>query len=262
MLGKLYKYDMKAQARIISFCFPLVLLMATFTKISSVFLNKGGENNFILALTIFLGITFFLSLMAMFMIITIISIQRFYSDLVSSSGYLMHTLPVSPANLIFSKLLSAFTWIGLSLVTTVLAIMIFFIDKLGKTWDSLVFGFKMMAEEMGTSPAMMIICYAVMFILGIASTFLIFYLCIAIGQIANKNKLLWAFVAYIVYYIAMQAISMISMFVMFGTQLFQDTLPVSYVKNFFTFEIIVLAVMAVGSFIATNIIFKKKLNLQ
>lgn len=264
MLAKLYKYDFKSTARIILLCMALVIVMSGITKLCSLPLdNDANQNNIIITLTVVSTIGLILSLIALYFATAIVIIQRFYSDMASSGGYLMHSLPVSPAKLILSKLLVAYTWVGLALVTTFLSVAIIFPENLKDIWDAIKTFVPFMAKEFGVSTAYLIASSVLMAILGIGATFGIFFSCIAIGQIANKNKILWAFVSYIVYYFVMQIISFISMLLMFGKDMFADNLGgAEFFNKYMIFELVMLAVIAAGAFVATNQIFKKKLNLQ
>ena len=53
-------------------------------------------------------------------------IQRFTRNLLGREGYLMHTLPVTPAQLILSKLISSMVWLLCSILVIALSLGVFF----------------------------------------------------------------------------------------------------------------------------------------
>lgn len=59
---------------------------------------------------------YFALVIAMFVVLAVSICQRFYKNLLGNEGYLMHTLPVTPAMLLLSKLLVALMWTALSIL--------------------------------------------------------------------------------------------------------------------------------------------------
>ena len=103
MLGKLFKYEIKATARMI---LPFYLGMLGLTLLFRIFsairtparLSALYEVFTVLATTIFV-----ILIMSTFFVCFIIMVTRFYKNIYGDEGYLMNTLPVSAAQNIWAK---------------------------------------------------------------------------------------------------------------------------------------------------------------
>ena len=102
-------------------------------------------------------------------------------------------------------------------------------------------------------------------LLGCYSAIVMGYACFSIGQTLGKNKVLGAFVAYLIIYFIMQIISSVAMVAIFGSNL--DALNNADMGDAFfqplmTFSL-VLSIIQIAVYIAiTNFMLKRKLNLQ
>ena len=119
MLGKLFKYEFRAVARTLVPLYLATLVLALVNGFATRFDNSFFTGLMIFALTAF-GI-------AIFVVTIVLIIQRFWNNLLKDEGYLMFTLPVSPYELIASKLLSALIWIILGAVVGVASMLVWFI---------------------------------------------------------------------------------------------------------------------------------------
>ena len=72
--------------------------------------------------------TYILMIAAAFVMCIIVTIQRFYKNLLGSEGYLMFTLPVSTTANILSKAITAFIWIIATSLVTLLSIFVMIPD--------------------------------------------------------------------------------------------------------------------------------------
>ena len=105
MFGKLLKYDCRSMLKQFGFIWPAALALALINRFTLGGLDGSsavGETAAGIAMLVYVAI-----LMAMFVIAVIFVIQRFYKGLLGDEGYLMHTLPVKPWQLVASKLLTA-----------------------------------------------------------------------------------------------------------------------------------------------------------
>ena len=122
MFGRLVKYDFRSMFKQFGFIWPAALLLALVNHFTLFGLNSTstvGETTAGMAMLVYVAI-----LMAMFIITMIFVIQRFFKGLLGDEGYLMHTLPVRPWQLISSKLLSAVAATLLSIVVAVFSILL------------------------------------------------------------------------------------------------------------------------------------------
>ena len=113
MLLKLLKYDFRAMWKQFSLVWGAALALALVNRFTVYgHIPLAGENTSSL-----MTLTFGAVLAAMFVIAVMFVIQRFSNGLLGDEGYLMHTLPVRPWELVASKLIcGAVTWIGCGVV--------------------------------------------------------------------------------------------------------------------------------------------------
>lgn len=129
MLTKLLKYEYKATARVFLGLYLALFITAAIMGISVSFSDMGKAVSFLTGMNVNAnGTTFGNSMItigtlvysclviAMFVLLYVTICQRFYKNLLGSEGYLMHTLPVSPASLVLSKLLVALFWVAASVL--------------------------------------------------------------------------------------------------------------------------------------------------
>ena len=136
MLGKLLKYEMKSTSRIMWFLYAAVIVFGTIIGIAiRVQVNSGALKMNTTSLTsVFFGlpqiiltvfiIIYMLLLLALAVMTIIIIIMRFNNNLLRGEGYLMHTLPVKPWQLITSKGIVAVAVVAVSIICAVLSIFI------------------------------------------------------------------------------------------------------------------------------------------
>lgn len=113
MLFKLLKYDFRAMWKQFSLIWGAALALALVNRFTlHGDIPLAGENASVLMV-----LTFGAVLAAMFVIAVIFVAQRFSKGLLGSEGYLMHTLPVRPWQLVLSKLIcGTVTWLGCGVV--------------------------------------------------------------------------------------------------------------------------------------------------
>lgn len=124
MLRKLIKYEFKATGRIF---FPLYLALIIIAFIQRLFFQFNIENMgsiVINILSLIVPSLFGAIVMAICVVTFVMTIQRFYKNMLGREGYLMFTLPVSVSKLIWSKLIVVMVWIILSVIVGSVAFMI------------------------------------------------------------------------------------------------------------------------------------------
>ena len=113
MLLKLLKYDFRAMWKQFSLIWGAALALALANRFT-VFRDAGNNVRTNSGLLTF---AFLAVIVAMFVIAVMFVVNRFSKGLLGNEGYLMHTLPVRPWQLVLSKLICGiFTWIGCGVV--------------------------------------------------------------------------------------------------------------------------------------------------
>lgn len=91
MLRKLLKYEFKATGRLIGVIYLAVLAAAIVTGIIGRFSDATIDNP--IAFMIFVAI-YAILIVALIVVTILMIIERFYKNMLTGEGYLMHTLPV------------------------------------------------------------------------------------------------------------------------------------------------------------------------
>lgn len=199
---KLLKYEWKACART---CLPLygvLILMSLISRMLYV-IPKNASLDFMLPAIgsmLYMGV-----MMAAFVVTAVILIQRFYKNLLGSEGYLMFTLPVTVSQHLFSKTIIAVVMIALSGIAAFLSIGIFADMSFGTLFVDMIKG---VARSGGLLFGLELLVLAV---LGIAGMALFLYMCIALGHLASRHRLLMSIVWYVVLSTALQVLMLMVM---------------------------------------------------
>lgn len=209
MLGKLLKYDFKSMWKQFAIVWPAALALALITRLSLGFLVRADPENHVYYgvrggqfATILAGVSTLVLvgvLFAMFVIALIFAIQRFYKGLLGDEGYLMHTLPARPWQLIMSKLLCAEAATVVSVLVAVASIVILlwgFVDYhiFGTNFWGLL---RMLTERFGGGMWLYLAELLALALVSGIRTYLQIYAAISIGHLSQKNRVAMSFVAYV-----------------------------------------------------------------
>ena len=116
MLKNLLKYEFRATARTYGGIYLALLAAAGLIGFS-----LRGDRAAAQSHVFEIGVTIYSLLVMALVIVTIVTvIQRFTKNLLGREGYLMHTLPVTEAQLVGSKLISSAVWLLASAVVAAL----------------------------------------------------------------------------------------------------------------------------------------------
>lgn len=261
MFGKLLKYDFRSMLKQFAFIWPAALALALVNHFTlNSFVTSASDMRQTvsgIAMLVYVAV-----LMAMFIIALIFTIQRFFKGLLGDEGYLMHTLPVNPWQLICSKLLCAVVTTLLSTVVAVLSIFLIFpwgAEDFRQLFDGL--GYLFSHWNMELTKAILCVLEALLFtIVSIATGYLQLYLSMSLGHLFNKNRVAMSVIAFI-------ALNALSGAVMRSIPLWDMRFePLKsgmdlYQQAIWT-AIAVELVHAAVYFFGTDFILRKKLNLE
>ncbi len=198
MFGKLLKYDFRSMLKQFAFIWPAALGLAIvnhFTLDSFVTSTSAvGETTAGIAMLVYVAI-----LIAMFVIALVFACQRFYKGLLGDEGYLMHTLPVKPWQLIGSKLLCAVITTFLSVVVALLSVLLLL------PWEKEAFqeifqGIQYIFTHwniQATHGVIGFLEFCLMMMTSFATGYLQIYLAMGIGHLVNKHRSAVTFIAFI-----------------------------------------------------------------
>lgn len=121
MLRKLLKYDLKATSRAF---FPVYLAVTALAVLTAIFnyltahILADAHADVVRGLTVlFMGL-YAIAVVVLPFLTVFFCMRHFYDNYFKDEGYLMHTLPVTPAKLIWSKVITGGVW---SLATSVVS---------------------------------------------------------------------------------------------------------------------------------------------
>lgn len=258
MLGKLLKKDFISTCR---FFLPLMCgygIAAVLGKVlfeivlsQSHFIDYNGLYNGFTIFAIMYMILFIIYLVACYIMTSVFVVYDFYKTMVSDHGYLTHTLPVKTSTLIWSKtLISAFWHILINLIVG-LSVLLLFTGHLKRIpvmhileyyLNAIDLRFKNYTFYTGLNA-----------IIQLFNGPLMFFACIAIGQLWKNHRILGAVLSYIGMYVFMQILSTIVLVV---------TGNVSLYNGYMLYATLFSLITTIIFFYVTNYILSKKLNLE
>lgn len=200
MFGKLMKYEMKSLTRGLLPLYGAILAVAVINRVlMGISLNRGMGLPVIIAMMVYFGLCVAVG------VVTIMAVvQRFYKGLLCDEGYLMHTLPVRPVELVLSKLTGATVMTILSGVVGVVSVLIlmsvggfFAVDWLG--------GFRDLFHNFPSWPLAVFECLLVG-LFCVTGQIAQLYAVMALGHLSNKHRVAMSFVWYLVISTALSAL--------------------------------------------------------
>ena len=192
---KLLKYEWKACARA---CLPLYGAIILVALINHLLYSEAVPELLFGIPAAIMSMLYVVIFAAVFVATAVILVQRFYKSLLGGEGYLMFTLPVSVTQHIFSKAIIAVAMCFLSCLVAFLSILL------------LSHGINPATFSFFDPAAVPYVLEGLLWLVLCAFAAVLFiYLCIALGHLAKKHRLLMAFVWYFVLSTAVQIIGML-----------------------------------------------------
>ena len=286
MLGKLFKYEMRATGRTFLW---LYIAFAAISIVNAVFgpgavatlnVTAGGDAAQVIApaqnlvpevLHGVIVLLYSLAVVAIVIVTFVVVILRFYRSLLGNEGYLMMTLPVSREQHMLSKFSAAMVWTicSAALVFGSILLMIASMD-----------GFPAIAEginemiRMGVPVGRFAFFLVILLLASSASGILMLYAAMSVGPNLLKNRVGGSILAYILIYIAFTIVAfavlagvgsaLIGPGVLAGGTGIHGYMTANFVDNISTFAIVGLAchvAYAAGCWFLTRFMLRRKLNL-
>lgn len=261
---KLLKYEWKACART---CLPLYGVLILMSFVTHLLYGIPENNTLSFMLPAISSMLYMCVMVAAFVVTAVILIQRFYKNLLGSEGYLMFTLPVTVTQHLLSKTIIAVVMIGLSGLAALISMGIFADKAFGEMLSSLAAILPHSGQEF-----LFGLEFFVLIVLGVAGTALFVYMCIALGHLASKHRLLMSIVWYFVLSTALQVLFLMVMmgagnalpqpFVDLMKVWFNGITPMGAVHLVLVFGCVVALIGDAVYFFVTRWILVHKLNLE
>ena len=266
MLSKLLKYEFKSTGRTFGLCYAGVVAAALLLRILGLLSDSIGFSDtlprsvvlFTEFLTGLSGVAYAVMIVAVCVITFLLILQRFYKNLLSGEGYLMHTLPVRPWQHIASKLIAAVVWTVLSFFVVCVSVLVLCADH------TLLPGF---VQEMW------LLCgeFILMMLVSLAVSILQIYAAIMLGHQADKHRIAMAVVAYFVIQFAlsilMYALILMGLFVpegiWFAVGSMLDSMGVAGLTSTMLLGVTAAnVVLGAIFFVVTEFLMRRRLNLE
>lgn len=263
MLGKLLKYEIKATGRIFLPFILSIFVFALITRFISAFGPQKWGAPSIISMAIYVVI-----MVGMFVMTFIVTIQRFYKNLLSDEGYLMFTLPTKSWQHILSKLLVSMMWMVISVLVALISILITAFDQRAVSQviqESSTF-FNQVFAQLGASAYLTTFEIILSSLVSLASSILIVYASIALGHLFRQHKIFFSFGAFIL-------LNTLSQVLFLPLSLLPDRPSIhiasdnlvslqSQLQAVLAIAIICTCLLSAAYFAITNLILSKHLNLE
>lgn len=271
MLGKLIKYEFRGTVRYFLPFYLAAVALVVINKGVMLFeyiISKGNSNSdFLLASTVLAMMVFVMLSMAIGISTIIFIVGRFYKNLFTDEGYLMHTLPVKASTHIWAKLIVACVWSVISGLVAILGIVIILSGTpIGNEISDFFGNFGIAAEEfqsfVGTNIYVFIAEIGINLIVAIPATILTYYLAVTLGSVMiPKHKAVGGIVVYFIINIVRQILS--GGFGIAATLLsvYTDT-ETAYFNITVIGSMAIMMMLGIASYFISVYVIKNKLNLD
>lgn len=269
MVKKLFKHEFLAYARVMPVIYIILLTIATAGRIIQFFENDSVPYEII---SVFSGITYGVSVFVAAIFCLAFAVTRFYKNLFTHEGYLSFTLPVTAAQHIWVKVITAVAFTGITWVVILLSGCVITAGEMLTEIIKAVDYIWVKLYELADFHVVIIgLEFVVLLLVSALSGTLLYYTFISIGQLFKKNRVLAAVGAYFVWYIITQVISTVFavVFTLLAETAFFDNIyqwiaihPYASIHIGMWGCILLSGILAAGCFAAVRGIISKKLNLE
>ena len=271
MLVKAMKYNWKSTYKIILLLNVYVLIS---TLIGVITLSAGVWNSSSEGITGLGAILFILYMLSVAFVSSVVIIYlavRFYRNIYSDEGYLIHTLPISKNELLLSQVIVGTIH---TLITTVIMLICIFglmfflfacLDSKTQAALSLTYDPNMMNDlesafaEYFVMKVILIILY---FIFSSAHAVLLAFASISLGQLFTKHKILGSVICYIGLYTVIQIATSLIVLPFMGLSLFGNVSLTQLLNCGILVEAIFAIVCCAVFYFLCYYLLSKKLNLD
>lgn len=273
MVKKLFKHEFLSYIRIMGVVYIILLTVAAAGRIIQCFESDSLSYGIISGVS---AVTYGVSVFVAAAFAFALAIIRFYKNLFTSEGYLTFTLPITPAQHILVKVITAVSMMLMTIVAILLSVCIM---TAGKLFSQILTGFSELFAVMNGWDifhfVIMLFESAIAFLLSLSASVLLYYTFISIGQLFKKNRILAAVGAYFAYYLLTQILSTIFL-VVFAVSAATDGFQEFLLKlgNFMTehpyvslhcavwIVILLISAFILVEFVVIKKIITKRLNLE
>ena len=272
MVRKLIKYDFRSYLRLLLPVQLILIGFAAFNRVIQFFEPvQGATTSSNVYSTVFVSslVLYIIAIIVCIIMTVAVGIIRFYQGMYTNEGYLSHTLPVTPSQHIFAKLLTSVIFcLGTDLAVFLSFMVITAGDVNIEVFKAFFYLAQKYFERLGANGAFYALEAIVLLCVMVLHLFLQLYFCISVGQLAKKKKVLLAFGVYFGIYVVKQILGTVFIIIqvmdykwMQAIAKWIDLHLKASVHIFMCSDIVITAVLALVYFLISKYIMSKKLNL-
>ena len=277
MLSRLIRHEWKETWRIPVISFIVILFLTLVCFICFRQMEPPADENSINAGAFVIMMLYCLIISCISMVVTIYIAIRFYRNLYTDEGYLMHTLPVTPRQLILAKLLVAALWVfvlSLLALWAICCILLFGLPAMALVDMSVIIPAltEYFPQIFGMGPVAFLLFYVLLSLVSAFSSVLVAYAAISLGQLFSKHKVMASILCYIGFTMLIQTVSTLLMTPsLTRLVLSQDMVNTAsgipsyfgaYMREILLISMAGSVICAVISYILTEYIMRRQLNLD
>lgn len=268
MVKKLLKYEFASFAKTILPIEIVLLGIAVLTRIIQFFEAKSIAYNI---LNISSVIILIVAMIVTLVMTAVICIIRFYKNLFTAEGYLTLTLPVTHEQHIFAKLIFSVLASLFSLLSVIISFCVAFAgDVVTETAKAGAYLIKLCWKAVGVNTVFYALELTVLLIISVAASYLLFFTCMTVGQLANKARILLAIGVYFGYYVFRQIVGTIIVIIItiVDYEAFRPLLDwcanniETAIHLGFISVILFVSILGTIFFLITRVLMKNKLNVE
>ena len=273
MVKKLFKHEFLSYMRAL---LPMHLIMLGIAALTRFVYFFESDTTYFEIVGTSSVVAFVISCVVCLVLSYLTIITRFYKNMFTFEGYLSFTLPVTNFQHIMVKALTGTAVIVIDFVAIILAICVATAGELTvELFKAGAWILKQATDGVGWQLWLYIPEFIVVMLVSVVGSILMFYSCIAIGQLSNKNRVLLAIGVYFAYYFVTQVLSTILIVAITGlsyTNWFNELFvtigdfvtnhPYTSCHLLFLILFVFAAVFGLIFYFITHRIMQKKLNLE
>ena len=268
MVKKLFKHEFMYYFKTLIIFLPILLIGGICGRIVLNFITVDRPEVAILVGGTFMMLYF--ATIAVLILMIVLAVVRFYKNLFGAEGYLTLTLPVSINSHVLVKLGAAILWEFIILAVVSCSWVIAF-SGIPEFYDTILDAYEIFVSGQTLQFILYILEFIVLLPLSMASSLLLYYTCMSIGQLAKKHRILLSVGVYFGYYLVMQIFVTISSIVVTTALLAtmtEETIML-IVNNFPTIIHVIMISLILFTLLFDFLLFKlvtfiinRKLNLE
>ncbi|HJC57526.1 MAG TPA: hypothetical protein H9700_09195 [Candidatus Eisenbergiella intestinipullorum] len=277
MLSRLIRHEWKETWRIPVISFIVIIFLTLVCFICFRQMEPPVDEDSINAGAFVIMMLYCLLISSISMVVTIYIAIRFYKNLYTDEGYLMHTLPVTPRQLILSKLLVAALWVfvlSILALWAICCILLFGLPAMTPVDMSVVMPVLMeiFPQIFGMGPVAFLLFYTVLSLVSAFSSVLIAYAAVSLGQLFSRHKIMASILCYIGFTMLVQTATTALMTpsltrLVLSQDMVNETSQIPSYFGAYMREILLISmagsvICAVISYILTEYIMRRQLNLD